>query len=122
MGVAYHAHYLDWFEAARTEMVRTLGLPYRQLEALGIFMPVVAATVRYHRPAYYDDLLEIHVRIPEPPRARIRFAYLVFREGETEALASGEVVLCFLDRNRLRPIPAPEIVRQLWAHYATDPR
>ena len=111
MGVAYHTHYLDYFEEARTEALREGGLPYKALEATGVMTPVVEATVRYHAPARYDDLLEIETVFEEVPRTRITTRYSVRRAGEDDVLVTGRVILCFVDVARGRPIPAPEIVQ-----------
>ena len=108
MSVVYHAHYVDYFEAARTEALRAHGLPYKSLEDAGIIMPVVDLQVRYHQPARYDDLLEVTVRFPETPAVRIRAEYEVRRAGEPTLLVSGTVVLCFFDTARRRPIRAPQ--------------
>lgn len=108
MSVVYHAHYVDYFEAARTEALREHGLPYKELEDAGIIMPVVDLNVRYHQPARYDDLLEILVRFPETPAVRVRAEYEVRRAGEEEVLVTGTVVLCFFDTARRRPIRAPQ--------------
>jgi acyl-CoA thioester hydrolase len=113
MGVVYHAHYVDYFEAARTEALRAHGLPYRALEESGIVMPVVDLSVRYHRSAYYDELLEVHVWFPEPPAVRIRAEYAVRRmepDPDDTPLVTGSVVLCFVDRARGRPVRAPASV------------
>ena len=107
MGVVYHAHYLDYFEYARTEALRTLGITYRELEERGIIMPVVEATVRYLRPAYYDDVLAIHTMFESMPRVKVPIRYEVRRKGGNRLLTTGKVVLCFVDRRRNRPIPAP---------------
>lgn len=115
MGVVYHAHYLDYFEAARTEALRAHGLPYRALEEAGVVMPVVEASVRYHAPARYDDLLEIETAFLDPPGVRVPIDYRVRRQGEAAVLVTGRVVLCFLDAARGRPIPAPERVRAVFA-------
>ena len=64
MGVVYHSHVLDWFEAARTEALREAGLPYRALEESGIIMPVVDLAVKYHASVLYDDLVEIEATFP----------------------------------------------------------
>ena len=77
MGVVYHAHALDWFEAARTEALRERGLPYKALEDSGIIMPVVEATVRYHAPARYDDVVVIETTFSGRPRVRVPIAYVV---------------------------------------------
>ncbi|HYE94692.1 MAG TPA: thioesterase family protein [Rubricoccaceae bacterium] len=119
MGVAYHTHYLDYFEEARTEALRALGLPYKELEDGGVIMPVVEATVRYHASAYYDDLLEIETAFEEVPRVRVPIAYTVRRAGEGTPLATGRVVLCFVDVARNRPIPAPPAVRAAFEAAAT---
>jgi len=117
MGVVYHAHYVDHFEFARTEALRVHGLPYRTLEENGIIMPVVELQVRYHRSAHYDDLIEIHVRFPDPPTVRITAEYAVRRiepVEETEPLVTGRVVLCFVDAAAQRPIRAPAMVKRVF--------
>ncbi|HET6566747.1 MAG TPA: thioesterase family protein [Rhodothermales bacterium] len=110
MGVVYHTHYLDYFEAARTEALRELGLAYKKLEESGIMMPVVDLSVQYKRPARYDDLLEIRAIFDELPGMRATIRYEVVRAGEDEILTTGHVALCFIDAARSRPVPAPEPV------------
>jgi acyl-CoA thioester hydrolase len=118
MGVVYHAHYVDFFEAARTEALRHFGLPYKALEDGGIEMPVVDLGVRYRRPARYDDLLEIEVAFPEPPGARILTAYTVRRSGDPTVLVEGQVTLCFFSAERGRPVACPPQVREALAQAA----
>ena len=110
MGVVYHAHVLDWFEAARTEALRAAGLPYRQLEEAGVVMPVVEVAVRYHASVRYDDLVEVEAAFPEVG-VRVPVEYAVRREGEAAVLISGRVTLCFVDVARGRPVPPPAAVR-----------
>ena len=114
MGVVYHAHVLDWFEASRTEALREAGLPYKTLEDSGILMPVVEATVRYHGSVHYDDLVEVEATFGEAPRVRVPIDYAVRREGEDEVLVSGRVTLCFVDAARRRPVAAPEAVLRVF--------
>ena len=117
MGVAYHAHAVDWFEAARTEALRAAGMPYRELEASGILLPVVDLGVRYRRSVHYDDLIEVAVTVEPPagPRLQTRYAVCVVCDGEAEAAVriEGEVLLCFVDAARGRPVRAPERVAAL---------
>lgn len=114
MGVVYHTHYLDYFEAARTEALRELGLPYRELEEAGIIMPVVDLCVQYKRPARYDDLLEIKAIFEEMPRMRATIQYEVMRAGEATVLTTGQVTLCWVDTTRNRPIPAPPAIIEVF--------
>ncbi|HMB91221.1 MAG TPA: thioesterase family protein [Rhodothermales bacterium] len=114
MSLVYHTHYIDYFEAARTEALREMGLPYKTLEDQGIIMPVVDLAVQYKRPAYYDDLLEITTLFAEVPRVRVTINYAVRRVDEPDILVTGHVTLCFFDQARNRPIPTPEPVRQLF--------
>ena len=107
MGVVYHAHVLDWFEAARTEALRDLGVAYKDLETGGIIMPVVEATVRYHAPARYDDVIVVETTFAEAPRVRVPIDYVVRREWESKALITGRVTLAVVDRERGRPTMAP---------------
>lgn len=107
MNVVYHTHYLDYFEAARTEALRELGLAYKELETVGIIMPVVEVQLKYHRSCYYDDLLEITTIFPTNPSMRIKIDYEVRAKGDPKVRVSGSVTLCFVDTKRMRPILAP---------------
>ena len=120
MGVVYHTHYLDYFEAGRTEALRDLGLPYRSLEENGIIMPVVEANGRYRGPARYDDMIVVEVTFEEPPTVRIPIEYTVHREGEDETLVTGHTTLCFMDADRRRPIAAPDAVTEAFANVLAD--
>ncbi len=114
MGVVYHTHALDWFEAARTEALRERGLAYKALEDSGIIMPVVEATLRYHASVFYDDVIEVETTFA-PPRVKVPIDYAVRREGETRVLISGRVTLCFIDTARQRPVTAPDAVLAAFA-------
>ena len=90
MGVAYHAHYLTWFELGRTEMMRSIGAPYGELEDFdGVMFPVIEAGARYLRPARYDEVVAIETTVRAIGGARVRFEYALSREADGEALATG---------------------------------
>lgn len=114
MGVVYHAHYLDYFEAARTEALRAMGLAYKAVEAQGLFMPVIDLALEYKSPAYYDDLLEINTCFDAVPRVRVPIGYEVRRNGDPTLLVKGHVTLCFFDRARQRPTGAPPSILTLF--------
>jgi len=113
MGVVYHVHYLDWFEAARTEALRDLGVPYKDVESGGVILPVTNLEASYHLPARYDDVVIVETRCKlSDSGVRIRFEYLVKRASDQALLADGRVSLCFFDSKRSRPTSAPETVRR----------
>jgi acyl-CoA thioester hydrolase len=112
MGVAWHGEYLAWFEVARTDLLRGFGTTYRELEAQGLRLPVIAAEARYLRPARYDDLLQVTARIARMTRVRMAFDYEVRREGEAAPLATGRTEHAVVDL-RGRPCRLPEPLRQV---------
>jgi acyl-CoA thioester hydrolase len=90
MGVAYHAHYLVWFELGRTELMREAGCPYGEVEdEQGIFFPVLEVGARYRRPARYDDRLVVVTTLSSVSGVRVRFDYVIEREGDGSILATG---------------------------------
>jgi acyl-CoA thioester hydrolase len=112
MGVAHHASYLVWFEAGRTELIRSRGRSYAQIEADGWLLVVVEARCRYVRPARYDDVLTIRTRVGALGRASLAFEYEVRRKADGDVLARGTTVHAAVDRTgRARRIP--EEIRRL---------
>lgn len=118
MGVAWHGHYLAWFELGRTEWMRAAGLPYGELEDRdGLRFPVVEIGARYRRSARYDDILEIETRLASVSGARVRFSYRVVRRGNEELLAEGFSEHAAVDRDG-RPCRLPPEVRERMARRA----
>ena len=104
MGVVHHTVYPVWFEMGRTELLRSLGGSYRELEAEGVLLAVIRLEVRYHAPARYDDVLMLRTSLESGGRVKLEHSYELMR-GE-EKLVSGRTVLACLDRDgRPRPLP-----------------
>ena len=114
MGVVYYANYLVWFEVARTDLLRTLGWTYREMEETGIALPVTEVECRYRRPARYDDEMEIRTEAVVTSPVRMEFRYEVTRKGETEVVATGRTAHAALGRNG-RPCRLPERVTRALA-------
>lgn len=114
MGVVYHTHYADYFEAARTEALRNLGLAYKDLEATGVILPVVELQISYHRPCFYDDLLEITTLFNAIDRMKVAMDYEVRIKGEDLVRVRGKVTLVFVDAEKRRPTAAPQMVLDLF--------
>jgi len=116
MGVVYHVHYLNYFEEARTEALRTLGMAYKELEESGVILPVVDLAVKYSSPAEYDEVLIIDAKIPSIPMVKFKTEYdsWVLRSGEKIPVATGSVTLAFVDAKTKRPMRAPESVTKLF--------
>lgn len=112
MDVAYYANYFVWFEAARTEYFRALGLPYTECEKKGYFLPAVQTGARYHAPCTYDDLVVVRTSVSEVGRSSLRFEYRVTKKEKGELLADGFSVHVFVDRD-LKPARVPADVRAL---------
>lgn len=110
-GAAHHGAYLTYFEVARVEALRSLGVPVAAFEARGVLMPVVEAQARYLRPARPDDLLEVAVRLDRVGPASFSFAYEVLRDGLL--LATGMTRMAVIDRGTGRAVPLPAWVREL---------
>jgi len=96
MGVVYHANYLNWFEIGRTELIRSLGMPYQSIEAKGLLLPVIEADIKFRIPAKYDDSIAIRTRIEEYTNLRLQFASEIVRGDEL--LVSGGTRHVWLNR------------------------
>lgn len=112
MGVAYYGNYPLYYEVGRTELMRSLGLPYSELEKRGIILPVIHLECKYLAPAKYDQLLTIRTSINEPPTVKIRFDYEIF--ADEKLINRGFTVLAFTDAKKQRPIHPPQEIIKLW--------
>ncbi len=110
MGVVYYANYLIWFEIARTEYLRALGISYRAIEEKGSFLMVASADCKYLAPARYDDVVRIESRISYVKNSSLKFEYRLFVEDKL--IATGETVHVFTNKAR-RPIRVPEEFKRL---------
>lgn len=109
LGVVYNAVYLAWFEIGRTEWLRARGLPYREVEARGLSLPLTEASVRFRLAAHYDDLLEIETKLDDVRSRGVTFAYRLLREGC--CIAEGRTVHAPLDAATGRVIRLPAWLR-----------
>ena len=107
MGYVYYGNYATYFEVARVELLRSIGFTYKKLEEEGIMLPVFEFSIKYFKPAFYDDLLTIKTTLEYNNGARIKFSYEIFNVSGT-LLNKAETTLVFIDRNTNRPTSMPE--------------
>ncbi len=124
MGVVHHAVYPVWYEIARTDYIKNLGMSYADMEKNGVMLPVTGITCTYHKPAKYDDTLIIKARVTRFTPARIEFHYAVSRKGEDEILSEGTSSHAFVDGNTFKPLnfkkAMPEFFETMQKEYKAD--
>ena len=111
MSFVYYGVYAQYYEVGRVELLRSLGLTYKELEEMGFALPVVNLNINYKKPAYYDDELTIRTTIKELPSAKITFYYEMLN-ANNELLNIGEVVLVFVNKETGKPCFAPEVIME----------
>ena len=114
MGVVYYANYFVWFEVARADLLRSLGWTYREMEHAGVALPVIEAHCDYHRPARYDEEIEVRAKGRMLSPVRMEFTYEVVRRDDQMVAASGRTVHAALDPAG-KPCRLPDRIRQLFA-------
>lgn len=116
MQYVYYGNYALYYEVGRVEALRKLGFTYKELEAMGIMMPVLENHSEFLAPAMYDELLRVVVTIPEKPTVRIRFQYQIFNESN-ELIHRGETRLVFANRKTGKPCRPPEEFQRVLEPY-----
>jgi acyl-CoA thioester hydrolase len=111
-GVVYYGNYLTYFEVARVELLREIGLPITEVEARGVLLPVVEAHLKYLRPARLDDLLEISLGVRSVGPASFVCDYEITRDGLL--LVAGWTRLAVCDRDSGQAAPMPPWLRELF--------
>lgn len=117
MGVVYHGHYAQFYEIGRTEAIRQLGFTYKDIEAMGIIMPVVDIHSKFLRPAKYDDLITVVTTLREMPvHHKILFHSEIYNE-QALLLNSGDVTLYFMESETMTRCAMPTTLNNKLAPY-----
>ena len=97
MGVVYHAEYLAWCEMGRTEYIRSRGMSYADMERRGVPLVVAQASIRYHAPARYDDMIRVSTVLSDLGSRGLTFDYVITNADSGQRLASASTSLVALD-------------------------
>lgn len=112
MGFVYYGNYAQFYEIGRTEAIRQLGYTYKDIESMGIIMPVVDLHFKFLRPAKYDDLLTVKTTLRELPiHHKIVFHGEVFNEAG-QLLNAGDVTLYFMEASGMKRCSMPEALME----------
>ena len=117
MGVVYHGHYAQFYEIARTEAIRQIGYTYKDIEAMGIIMPVIDIHSRFLRPAKYDDLITVKTILKElPVHHKIVFHHEIYNQAD-ELLNTGDVTLYFMQATEMKRCEMPAELKEVLGRY-----
>jgi acyl-CoA thioester hydrolase len=112
MKYVYYGNYATYLEVARVELFRTLGISYSEIEERGIWLPVLDFNIKFIKPAYYDEKLEIHTYIKKIPSVKIVFDYEIFN-SKKEIITTASTSLFFLDSAKNKVIKCPDFLLKL---------
>ncbi|MFZ4411877.1 MAG: acyl-CoA thioesterase [Bacteroidales bacterium] len=119
MGYAYYGNYAQYYEVARVEALRQLGISYKSLEDSGIMMPVVQMITNFKKPALYDDELTIRTIIKEEPTVKMKFYYEIYN-SDNILINFGETILVFVNSKTMKPCQCPDWFKELLIEIETE--
>ncbi|HOA96525.1 acyl-CoA thioesterase [Acetivibrio saccincola] len=103
MGIVHHSNYPIWFEAARTDYIKKMGLPYSKIEERGFLLPLIELNCKYKSAAKYEDEIVVKTQLKKITYTRVTFYYEVIRKRDGELLTTGETMHVWTDKN-LKPV------------------
>ena len=109
MKYAYYGVYAKYLEIGRVELLRSIGISYKQIEELGFGLPVVNLKINYRRPAFYDDLLTIETTIKQINNIKLIFKYKIYNEQD-ELLNTAETTLVFVNLETRKMCIPPNLI------------
>ncbi len=115
MKIVHHARFFEYFEIARSDLLRSIGMSYSDVEKRGFYLPVIEAHARYKSPAYYDELITVTSVMRDRPVVKMKIEYEVTRNDTV--LATGYTIHGFIDSSTGRPIRSPEFFDDLVKKY-----
>jgi acyl-CoA thioester hydrolase len=112
MKYVYYGNYAEYLEIGRVELFRSIGMSYNEIENQGIWLPVSEYKIKYLRPAFYDEKLEIHTYVKKIPGVRIEFEYEIFNEQNIK-ITEASTTLFFLDARTNKVVKCPQYLMEL---------
>lgn len=116
MGYVYYGNYALYYEVARVESLRYLGLTYKEIEEGGVLLPILETSSKFILPATYDEELKIVAFIREKPTVRLKFEYEIYNDQQ-QLIHLGETRLAFIDKGSKKPCKPPKILQDLLQPY-----
>lgn len=114
MGVVHHSNYLRYLEVARLEWLTQLGISYNKMEAEGVMMPVISATIDYKQPAKFEDKLLLQINLEEVPLVKMIFNYKVINQ-HNDLVCTAATTLAFMNASSRRPMRCPESFKAVFS-------
>ena len=112
MKYVYYGNYAQYFEVARVELFRSLGISYDEIESQGIWLPVSEYNIKYLKPALYDEVLKIHTFIKKIPGVRVEFEYEIYNSSK-QKITEAQTTLFFLDSKTNKIVKCPSFLMEL---------
>lgn len=116
MGFVHHSNYVKYYENARWELFRFIGLPYSQVEEQGILMPVVHVNIQYVKPIYYDEVITIKTQFRFSSPVKFTFHYIMIN-NKNQKVNEAEVTVVCMSVDSKKPIRPPEFIREAIGEY-----
>lgn len=120
MKFAYHGRYLDYFEIARSEMMRENGLPYKVIEDHGYHMPVIETMIKFKNPAFYDEVLLIESRVEKLPLLKVHIDHRIKSKERGTLICEGYIELVFVDPKLNKPVRPPVFFLDVFQKYFSE--
>ena len=112
MKYVYYGNYAEYLEVARVELFRTLGISYDEIEKRGIWLPVSEYKIKYLKPAFYDEILEIHTYVRKVPGVKIEFEFEIYNDSK-QKITEASTTLFFLDATTNKVSRCPDFLMEL---------
>lgn len=109
MGTVHHSNYAKYYETARWELFRSLGISYHSVEEAGYMLPVTRMNFRFVKTIGYDELLTVQTTLKTIKGVRIWFTYKLYNE-QNDLVNEAETELAFVKRDNWKPCAAPDFV------------
>ncbi|NMB82004.1 MAG: acyl-CoA thioesterase [Ignavibacteria bacterium] len=117
MQFVYNGKYLEYFEVGRTELLRSLGLPYSQVEKEGYQLPLLEAGIKFLKPAQYDDTIIVKATVKELYSPKVHIEYVITRKGTEEIIAEGFTTHIFMKAETKKAVRPPKLYIDILAPY-----